>query len=186
MFGAGLCGNLRGLYCAVQNDAAMKSWSQEIVRQEFAFQGQGTGFSLLLKRNCSISPSGLIWVYGLIAAVTLGIALAFAALGAWMVLPFAGIEIVALGIAFALNGRHAADYERIQLAEGRLLVEVCESDSVRRHELNPARASVMVAGEGRSMRVVLASPGSSVEVGRHLHERARLDLAGELDRRLRN
>lgn len=119
----------------------MKSWSQEIARQEFAFQGQGTGFSLLLKRNCSISPSGLIWVYGLIAAVTLGIALAFAALGAWMVLPFAGIEIVALGIAFALNGRHAADYERIQFGEDRLLVEVCESDSVRRHEFNPARAS---------------------------------------------
>jgi uncharacterized membrane protein len=164
----------------------MNGWSQDFPRQELAFQGQGSGFSLLLKRNCSISPAGLMLAFGLIAIVTLGIAAVFAALGAWLVLPFAGIEIVGLGIAFGLNGRHAADYERIQLGEGRLMVEVCESDSIRRHEFNPARASVMVAGEGRSMRVLVGSPGRSLEVGRHLHEQARQALAGELKRRLRN
>jgi uncharacterized membrane protein len=164
----------------------MNGWIQETPRQEIALQGQGPGFSLLLKRNCSISPAGLLWVYGLIAAVTLGIAAVFAALGAWVILPFAGVELVALGIAFAVNGRHAADYERIRLGEGSLTVDVCESDSVRRHEFNPARASVTVAGAGRSMRVMLSSPGRSLEIGRHLHERARLDLAGELNRRLRN
>ena len=164
----------------------MKGWSQEFPRRELAFQGQGSGFNLLLKRNCSISPAGLFAVYGAIAVVTLGIAAAFAALGAWMVLPFAGIEIVGLGIAFALNGRHAGDYERIQLGEGRLMVEVCESDSVHRHEFNPARAMVRVAEVGRSSRVLLQVRGRSLEIGRHLHERARLDLAGELKRRLRN
>ena len=164
----------------------MNGWSQEIPRQELAFQGQGSGFSLLLKRNCSISPSGLIRVYGLIAVVTLGIAGAFAALGAWMILPFAGIEIVALGIAFALNGRHAGDYERIRLGEGGLEVEVCEADSVRRHRFGAVHASVKVAGEGPSMRVLLGVPGQSLEIGRHLEEQARLELAGELKRRLRN
>lgn len=164
----------------------MNGWIQETPRQEIAFQGQGPEFSLLLKRNCSISPARLLWVYGLVAAVTLGIAAAFAALGAWVILPFAGVELVALGIAFAVNGRHAADYERIQLEAGRLTVEVCESDSIRRHEFNPARASVMVAGAGRGRRVMLASSGRSLEIGRHLHEQARLDLAGELNRRLRN
>jgi len=164
----------------------MNGWSQDFPRQELAFHGQGSGFSLLLKRNCSISPAGLMLAFGLIAIVTLGIAAAFAALGAWLVLPFAGLEIAGLGIAFGLNGRHAGDYERIQLGEGRLMVEVCESDSIRRLELNPARASVMVAGEGRSMRVLLGAPGRSLEVGRHLQEQARRDLAGELKRRLRN
>ena len=164
----------------------MNGWSQEIPRQKLAFQGQGSGFSLLLKRNCSISPSGLLWVFGVIAVATMGIAAAFAALGAWMILPFAGIEIVALGIAFALNGRHAGDYERIQLGEGSLRVEVRESDSVRCHEFNPARASVRVAGVGHSMRVLLGVPGHSLEIGRHLQEQGRLELAGELKRRLRN
>ncbi len=164
----------------------MEGWSQGYPCREFAFRGQGPGFSLVLKRNCSISPSGLLWVFGSIAGVTIGIAAVFAALGAWMVLPFAGIEIAALGIAFALNGRHAADYERIQLGDGRLVVEVCEADSVRRHEFSSALASVRIAGAGRGMRVMLGTPGCSLEVGRHLHEQARRDLAGELDRRLRN
>lgn len=164
----------------------MNGWSQEIPRQNLAFQGQGSGFSLLLKRNCSITPSGLLWVYGLIAVATMGIAAAFAAFGAWMVLPFAGIEIVALGVAFALNGRHAGDYERIQLGEGMLKVEVRESDSVRCHEFNPAWASVRVAGVGSGMRVLLGVPGRSLEIGRHLQEQGRLELAGELKKRLRN
>src|SRR6185436_7494573 len=160
---------MRALFRCRQ-DASMNGWSQEFPRQQLAFQGQGSGFSLLLKRNCSISPSGLVWAYGLIAIATLGIAGAFAALGAWLILPFAGIEIVGLGVAFALTGRHAADYERIRLGDGRLCVEVCESDLVRRHEFNPARARVMVAGEGHSMRVLLKMPGRSLEIGRHLHE----------------
>ena len=164
----------------------MNGWSQEIPRQYLAFQRQGSGFSLLLKRICSITPSGLLWVYGVIAVATMGIAAAFAALGAWMILPFAGIEILALGVAFAWNGRHAGDYERIQLGEGSLKVEVRESDSVRCHEFNPAWASVRVAGVGSSMRVLLGVPGHSLEIGRHLRDEARLELAGELKKRLRN
>ena len=164
----------------------MNSWSQEFPRRALAFQWQGPEFSLLLKRNCSISPAGLCVAYGLIAFVTLGIAGAFAALGAWMILPFAGLEIACLGIAFVLNGRHAADYERIQLDAGRLLVEVSESDSIRRHEFNPVRARVKLQETGREKRIVLEASGRSLEIGRHLHEEARLDLAGELNRRLRN
>lgn len=164
----------------------MNSWSQEFPCRGLAFQGQGSGFNLLLKRNCSISPSGLMWAFGLIALVTIGIAVFFAALGAWMILPFAGIELVCLGIAFLVNGRHAADYERIQLDQDRLLIEVCESNSMRCHEFNPALASVKLAGEGSDARVMLAVPGRSLEIGRHLHPQARLDLAGELNRRLRN
>ena len=163
----------------------MNGLSQEFPRQALVFQGQGSGFSLLLKRNCSISPAALLRTYVAIAAVTLGIAGAFAALGAWLILPFAGLEIVALGVAFAWNGRHAGDYERIELGEGRLEVEVRDSDSIRCHEFNPAWASVRVAGEGRSMRVLLGVPGRSLEVGRHLQAQGRLELAGELKRRLR-
>lgn len=164
----------------------MNAWAQEFPRRELAFQGQGPGFSLLLKRNCSISPSGLLRVYGLIAFVTIGIAAAFAALGAWLILPFAGIEIVCLGVAFVLHGRHAADYERIELAEDGLTVEVCVADEVRRDRLNPAVARVDVVGEAGAKKVMLGLPGRRLEVGRHLHEQARLDLAAELKRRLRN
>ena len=165
----------------------MDAWSQEFPRQELVFQGRGAGFCLLLKRNCSITPAGLMCAYGLIAIMTMAIATALAVMGAWPILPFAGVEIVGLGIAFLMNGRHAADYERIELESGRLVVEVGESHSVRRHEFNRARASVMVAGQGHGVRVLLdEKPGRRVEIGRHLQEQARLDLAGELTKRLRN
>ena len=127
-----------------------------------------------------------MWAYGLIAVVTMAIVTALAGMGAWPVLPFAGVEIVGLGIAFVLNGRHAADYERIELDQGRLMVEVSESDSVRRDEFNPARAGVLIADEGHGVRVLLETPGRRLEIGRHLQDQARLDLAGELNKRLRN
>ena len=48
----------------------------------------------------SISPGALAAVFSLLAAVTVGIGIGFAALGAWMVLPFAGLEALALAAAF--------------------------------------------------------------------------------------
>ena len=51
------------------------------------------------------------------------IAIAFAWLGAWLVIPFAGIELLALGVAFLVHARHAGDYERIVVRADRLIVE---------------------------------------------------------------
>ena len=61
------------------------------------------------KRNCSISPQGLALVFATLAALTLGIAAAFAALGAWLILPFAGLEALALGAAFWITARRAGN-----------------------------------------------------------------------------
>lgn len=57
---------------------------------------------------CSISPAGLLGVFTALACVTLGIGAGFAALGAWPVLPFAGLEVLLLGGAFVLHARHVA------------------------------------------------------------------------------
>ena len=56
----------------------------------------------------SISPNALLTVFALLAAVTLGIGIGFAALGAWLVLPFAGAEVIGLAIAFVAVARRAA------------------------------------------------------------------------------
>ena len=60
------------------------------------------------KRHCSISPLGLALVFGGLAALTLGVGAAFAALGAWLILPFAGLEALALAAAFVAVARRAA------------------------------------------------------------------------------
>ena len=56
-------------------------------------------------RNCSISPAGLLCAFGVLAAVTLAIGIGFALMGAWLVLPFAGLEVLALAAAFVVNVR---------------------------------------------------------------------------------
>jgi uncharacterized membrane protein len=61
------------------------------------------------KRRCSISPLGLALVFGGLAALTLSIGAAFAALGAWLILPFAGLEVAGLCAAFWVVARRAAD-----------------------------------------------------------------------------
>jgi uncharacterized membrane protein len=61
----------------------------------------------------AISPAALLAAFGLLATVTLGIGAGFAAVGAWLVLPFAGLETIMLGAAFLVTARRAADYEGI-------------------------------------------------------------------------
>jgi uncharacterized membrane protein len=150
------------------------------------FRDTNAGFSLTLKRNCSNSPAGLAGVYIALAFVVLGIGSAFAFAGAWLVLPFAGLEVLLLAAAYVAYARHAADYERIELESGRLTVEVAEAQKVSRYEIEARRAEVYLeAGERRDARVKLRGAREELELGRHLDERTRVEFADELRKRLR-
>lgn len=113
-----------------------------------------------------------------LSLVVLAIGAGFAAAGAWLVLPFAGLEVLVLGVAFTLYARHAADYERLELDAGRLRVEVADGARIARYELNGARVSME---EGR---VMVRDAREQLEVGRHLGAEARAELAAELRKKL--
>ena len=138
----------------------------------------------LIKRNCSASPTQLAAVFGSLVAVSFVFGVVFAALGLWMVLPFVGLELVAVAAAFLCYGRHAADVERIELADDRLTVERVEADRRRLWEFDPRRVRVEVEergkGWGASVRVRLASRGERIEIGSHLLDEKRAALAREL------
>jgi len=151
------------------------------VARELPFRDGKAGFSLILKRNCSISPAGLAGVFLALAAVTLGIGAAFALVGAWLVLPFAGLEVMLLGAAYLLYARRAADYERIELEAGRLTVEVAQAEKVTRYEMDARMARVCLEGSRVWLR---GGARGQLELGRHLNARGREILAGELARRL--
>jgi uncharacterized membrane protein len=149
------------------------TWSMQFTAIE-------TGFRVVLKRNCSISPRGLLRVFAFLAALAMGIGVAFAALGAWLILPFAGLEVLLLGAAFLLTARHAADHERIELACGRLIVDVGEGMRVRHYEWDARLARVRL----EQGRVLIDAPRAQVEVGRHLDAASRAGFAAELGNRL--
>lgn len=144
------------------------------------FSATDAGFRVMLKRNCSISPRGFLRVLALLAALVLAIGAAFAALGAWLILPFAGIEIALLGGAFWLTARHANDHERIERSRDRLTLEVSEGGRARRYEMDVRGVRVRL----EAGRVLLDGARGRLEVGRHLEEAARAGFAAELDRRL--
>lgn len=155
----------------------------EFPKREITVCGSVRGFNIVLRRNCSISPAGLARVFLALALVSLLIAGAFAALGAWLVLPFAGVEVLLLGVSFVMVARHAVDHERIELRHDKLTVGVVDGSSVTRMGCDRWRAQVRLEERG-GVRVLLGMHGNQVEIGRHLDARSRIDLAGELRRRL--
>lgn len=142
------------------------------------------GFSLTVKRNCSISPRALAVLLALTAGLAFAIGIAFALYGAWPILPFAGLEIAALAAAFYLNGRHAADFERIALEAGLLVVEVRDAGRVATHRFNPQWVRLETSGTTRDVRLALRSEGRELEIGRLLDAPGRERLAREVRRRL--
>ena len=137
-----------------------------------------------LVRNCSVTPAQLGWTYLSLCLVSLGIAAVFWMLGARLVMPFAWLEIVALGFAFAMYGRHAADGERISLQGSRLVVELETAGRLGRAEFDRSRVRVDHKTGDRSL-IMLSAQGRSVEVGRYLRPELRPALASEIRMALR-
>jgi uncharacterized membrane protein len=136
-----------------------------------------SGFSFTVKRNCSISPRALAVLLALIGGFAFAIGIGFALHGAWPILPFAGIEVAGLAAAFYLNGRHAADYERIAIEDGLLVVEVRDGERVATQRFNLQWVRLEVSATPREVRLALRSHGRAVEIGRHLDAPGRERLA---------
>lgn len=143
---------------------------------------QAAEFSLVARRNNSLSASGRCLVFAFVFAVSIGIAVAFAMLGAWLILPFAGLEMLVLYLAFREIGRHAGDYERIAIGRDRVRVESCETGQLCNEELSRYWARVVASRDGRY--VVLRSHGRELVIGRHRSDEQRLELARALAREL--
>ncbi len=144
---------------------------------------QAAEFSLVARRNNSLSPSGRFLVFVFVFAVSIGIAFGFAMFGAWLILPFAGLEMLVLYIAFREIARHAGDYERIAIGRDRVQVELCETGTLRNHEMSRYWARVVASRDGHY--VALRSHGREFAIGRHRNDEQRLELARNLARVLR-
>jgi uncharacterized membrane protein len=133
----------------------------------------------LIKRNCSVSPRQFIAFYASLAAFSLLVAFLLVCVGAWLVLPFTGIELLAVGISFVVYARHAVDYERIRLFRDRLVIERMDAEHLTQFEFNPLWVRVEPGATPRDP-VTIVSRGQTVEVGVHLAQYRRKQFAAEL------
>jgi uncharacterized membrane protein len=146
-----------------------------------------SSYSVTFKPNSSLSPSGKVKVILLLTIIPCCIAIGFSFIGAWMVLPFVGLEIFALGYAFYLVNSHAGDYESIRIDGDSLLVERCSGQQVSRHTLNPYWAKVVRhESPNGELRIGLLSHGREIEIGRYLTRKQRESLAEQLQKRIGN
>ena len=133
----------------------------------------------LLKRNCSATPRQVALVYATLSLLTLAIGAFCWAVGATLVVPFAGLEVVAVGAALLVCARHAGDSERIRLQPDRLLVEHVCGRHVERVEFVPSRVRVEPEHGERSL-IELSGQGRRIVVGRFVRPELRRLLADEL------
>lgn len=143
--------------------------------------GQAVGGTLqwLLKRNCSLAPRQLLGLYLSLCLLTFGIAAVFWRLGASLVMPFAGVELLAIGGAFLLYARHAADSESIRLRRGSLTVQRTHGPHVEQVEFEASWVRVEPQGGDRSL-IELSGQGRHIAIGRFVRPELRRQLADEL------
>lgn len=145
---------------------------------------KGQHIHWFLQRNCSVTPAQLAWLYASLCAVSLTIGLFFWWMGAVLVLPFAWVELAAVGAAFLAYARHAADGERISLQGRQLVVEVENAGRLERAEFDREWVRVEPSAADRSL-IEVSGRGRSMNVGRYLRPELRPALAREIRMALR-
>jgi uncharacterized membrane protein len=134
--------------------------------------------------NRSLGPAGRRWALAAIAATTLGVAAFAASIGAWPVMPFAGLEVVLLAVAFHVVQLHDADYERLEVGEHEVVIEGRRARERFRYVANRAWARLVVGIAGGRCTLQLAYAGRSVPLGRMMTDAERRRLARDLRGRL--
>jgi uncharacterized membrane protein len=141
-------------------------------------------FVFLSRPNRSLGPVARRWVLIAIAATPLGLAAGAAAFGAWPILPFAGLEVALLALAFRVLGSHDADFERLEIRDHEVTVEARDASKHTRFVAHRQWARLVLRERGRRCTLGLAYAGRTVQLGRMLSDEGRRRLAEDIRRRL--
>ncbi len=137
-----------------------------------------------MRRNCSVTPRQLLGLYSSLCLATLVVSIWCWVLGAKLVIGFAGIELLAVGLAFLVYARHATDGETVTLREGRLIVEQECAGRRERTEFGCAQVSIEQCTRQRPL-IKVSGPNGQVKLGRYVKPELLPLLAGEIRGALR-
>ncbi|TAG06232.1 MAG: DUF2244 domain-containing protein [Betaproteobacteria bacterium] len=90
--------------------------------------------------------------------------------GAWVVVPFAGLEVGCVGVAFWWIERQAKDFDAIEVSESEVSVTRCRNQRVEQHSFARGWVQVDVEtdGRGRERGIRLRQSGRSVSLAEFL------------------
>lgn len=151
-----------------------------------AGSAQVADLTIITRPNCSLSGAGRLLFFCVMSLLSLVIAASFALAGAWLIFPFAGLEVMALGWALYYISCHTGDYECIVVSGDRVLVETRNYKTVEQVELSRHWVQVIVqpaSGQGRC-RVWVRASGREVELGRFVDDEGRMTLSRQIKERV--
>lgn len=140
---------------------------------------------LVIGPNASMSPRQALLFFSGTCLICLGIALVFAARGYWPVLPFAGLELLALGAALAVVLRRNRYREVLWFEGGRVRLECGLVGQGARVRCEWPRPSLRVwlepgAQPGGATQLVLGCGPQRTVIGACLSDAERATLARRL------
>ena len=126
-------------------------------------------------------------IFACLLTITLIVAVGVASAGAWYVLPFAGLEVLAFGYAFYYISLHYDDYESIALEGDHLILEKCARKQVQKFSFQRYWVNLSVRDlENGKCGLFISSHGKEVEFGRgFINDEQKLTLLSELKWKLK-
>jgi len=141
-------------------------------------------FCVVARWNLSLPPRDRWRIFGALATVSLLLASAFAAVGAWPVLPYSVLELTVLACAFRYVERRASRWERLTVAGEQVIVERSAGQGSERREWNRRwlRVEMDATRFGKPGRLYLCHAGERWEFGDALPVEERAAVARDLKR----
>ncbi len=142
----------------------------------------------VLRPNRSLSWRGSLWFFFSLAFISGCVAIGLTLLGFWLILPFAGLELLALGSGLYVVACRCYECEVISISEDSIHIERGRGHPHQHWTVGRGWARVVLERCPKAWypsRLLIRSHGRAVEVGRFLEEQERERLADELTRSLR-
>ena len=142
----------------------------------------------IVRRNQSLSWRGnKLFIY-FIAVVSLGIGGMFAIKGLWLILPFAGLEVLALAICLFLVCLRCGDQEVITIENERVVVEKGRQKPNEVWQFERAWINLQLVNSplpNHPSKLLIRSKDKETEIGKNLTNDERKSLAKSLVKALK-
>ena len=139
-------------------------------------------FRAILHPNRSLPQTGFLFVLAFIGLVSFASGVAFTLMGAWPVMGFYGLDVLAIYVAFKINYRSGKAYELVELSPDLLkITQVQPSGLSRTFDFNPYWVKVLLnEWPDGSADLKLALHGNEFEFARFLNPDEKKDFAQAL------
>jgi uncharacterized membrane protein len=126
-------------------------------------------FDAVIHPYRSLGPRGLKAVFIALIAMNAAAAALLLFLGGWPVLPFMGLDVLAVYVAFRFSYAQARAYERVTINGEKLVVEQVDAKGGRQaFEFPSYWVGVWFEGDDEHATVTLRSHGRALVVGSYL------------------